>query len=304
MYSPGVAAAILSGCLLASACTSFDGVRGGASNDEVDWSDIDGTRGAVLLAEGPAAAPPGLLAFCARMSSACQTGAGGGAAPLLGQAGFIEASFSPPQGRPAASDATPEEVFARLLEMRVHALAIAAPRAEISLTEQRWRELASINSLVNGAIIATTDIRRYGVAEYWAMPIAEHPDASTPPEGDCEDYALEKRARLIALGWDRSALTLAVADVPRAGVHALLVVQTDHGDFVLDNLHRDPQPMERLNYRWISRQSPRSMTEWATARLEPSAYAAPQRVLEASLSVDILGPQTGGLAARRLGHGL
>lgn len=54
--------------------------------------------------------------------------------------------------------------------------------------------------------------------------------------GDCEDYALTKRALLIAAGYPAHALRLAVVDGGnKYRRHAVLVVVTDAGDLVLDN---------------------------------------------------------------------
>ena len=55
---------------------------------------------------------------------------------------------------------------------------------------------------------------------------------------------------------------------PRVGLHAVLIAQTSHGDFVLDNLHGEPRRPESLDYRWVSRQAGPSMTQWASARME------------------------------------
>ena len=87
------------------------------------------------------------------------------------------------------------------------------------------------------------------------MLITEQMGPDGAARGDCEDFALEKRERLIALGWDRQALALAVAYSPETGLHAVLIAQTDHGDFVLDNLHDEPLAPESANYEWDSASS-------------------------------------------------
>jgi hypothetical protein len=95
---------------------------------------------------------------------------------------------------------------------------------------------------------------------------------------------LEKRSRLIELGWDPATLALAVAHAPRIGNHAVLIVQTDHGDFVLDNLHDAPLPPQMLNYGWVSRQASSSMTVWASARVEfAPVIERPRELLMASV---------------------
>jgi predicted transglutaminase-like cysteine proteinase len=54
--------------------------------------------------------------------------------------------------------------------------------------------------------------------------------------GDCEDYALLKRALLIRAGVPAGALRMAVVDTEVGDSHAVLVVRTGAGDLVLDNL--------------------------------------------------------------------
>jgi hypothetical protein len=60
-----------------------------------------------------------------------------------------------------------------------------------SATPERLSELDALNRAVNREIAPATDMEIYGVAEYWTIPTTR---------GDCEDYALLKRKRLIARG--------------------------------------------------------------------------------------------------------
>ena len=53
--------------------------------------------------------------------------------------------------------------------------------------------------------------------------------------GDCEDYALTKRAKLIRLGFAPGALRIALTRTPRGIGHAVLVIRSTDGDLVLDN---------------------------------------------------------------------
>jgi predicted transglutaminase-like cysteine proteinase len=68
--------------------------------------------------------------------------------------------------------------------------------------------------------------------------------------GDCEDYALAKRARLQAAGLPAGAMRLATAILPRGELHAVLTVETDRGTLVLDNLRRDVTALRTLDYAW------------------------------------------------------
>ena len=58
---------------------------------------------------------------------------------------------------------------------------------------------AQIHRAVNSATDYVSDSAQYGIPEHWEPASGR---------GDCEDYALAKRARLLAAGWpaDRMAL--------------------------------------------------------------------------------------------------
>ena len=66
-----------------------------------------------------------------------------------------------------------------------------------SATPARLSELDAINRAVNREIEPATDMEIYGVAEYWTIPTTR---------GDCEDYALLKRKRLLARGFSRDQI--------------------------------------------------------------------------------------------------
>lgn len=89
-----------------------------------------------------------------------------------------------------------------------------------------------------------SDAERYGRAEFWSEL-----DAAG---GDCEDFALAKRAALLAQGADPAGLHLALCWTEREEFHAVLVVDTDAGSYVLDNRHAEPMRKQDLGYRWHS----------------------------------------------------
>ena len=61
--------------------------------------------------------------------------------------------------------------------------------------------------------------------------------------GDCEDYALAKREKLLAAGWP--------VDRTESGEsHCVLYVETDKGGFILDNRHDVPMSPKELPYKW------------------------------------------------------
>src|SRR3546814_17302540 len=82
----------------------------------------------------------------------------------------------------------------------------------VVLDDARWAQLDAVNSDVNRNIHYVADSRTFDRSEYWTLPQGQ---------GDCEDLALEKRRRLIAMGWPRESLLIALANVPRVGGHAV-----------------------------------------------------------------------------------
>lgn len=99
--------------------------------------------------------------------------------------------------------------------------------------------LKRVNSQVNAAIKPRND----SGADVWN---------ASASSGDCEDYVLAKRRALIKAGMSASALRIAFVKT-RGGVgHAILVVKTTKGDFVLDNLNRSVRPLSQSGYRIVS----------------------------------------------------
>lgn len=80
--------------------------------------------------------------------------------------------------------------------------------------------------------------------------------------GDCEDYALAKRARLRAAGLPAGAVRLATAALPSGELHAVLTVETDRGTLVLDNLRPGVVPVRTLNYAWQRLEGTYGRLEW------------------------------------------
>jgi predicted transglutaminase-like cysteine proteinase len=116
----------------------------------------------------------------------------------------------------------------------------------ISLTPDLWRTLVTINDQVNTTIKPLSDQEHWGVVDRW-----DYPDDGY---GDCEDFQLLKRKRLIEAGLPRRALRMTVVlDEVRAG-HAVLMVRTDRGDFILDNQSRAVLAWSDTGYEFIKRE--------------------------------------------------
>jgi predicted transglutaminase-like cysteine proteinase len=138
----------------------------------------------------------------------------------------------------------------------------------VPLTAQSWRGLQAINAEVNAEITPVTDADHWGVAESWDYP--------SDGKGDCEDYALFKRKRLVEAGFPRRALLLTVVlDEDRAG-HAVLMVRTDRGDFILDNKRGAILPWNQTGYVYVKRES-QAATGWISLGGAGSATATAAR---------------------------
>jgi predicted transglutaminase-like cysteine proteinase len=127
---------------------------------------------------------------------------------------------------------------------------------DVVLDSDRWRELIRVNNAVNKDVLPVTDEDQWGEVERWSFP--------TTGEGDCEDYVLEKRERLMALGWPRQALLVTVVRDRKGDGHAVLMVKTDRGDFVLDNQNPKVMSWNKTGYRYIKRQAQDNPNRWVS----------------------------------------
>jgi predicted transglutaminase-like cysteine proteinase len=118
--------------------------------------------------------------------------------------------------------------------------------ADVALTPDRWSELNTVNDYVN-RLPQVTDEQKYGAADYWTYADAQG--------GDCEDLALEKRRLLIARGWPADALLLTTVKTWNGEGHAVLLVETAKGEFVLDNMNWEIVASSDAPYVWQARQS-------------------------------------------------
>ncbi|HVW74331.1 MAG TPA: transglutaminase-like cysteine peptidase [Rhizomicrobium sp.] len=118
------------------------------------------------------------------------------------------------------------------------------------LSPAMWHTLEDVNQYVNGRVRQRSDTANYGVADYWELPLESGNGA-----GDCEDYALEKRKLLADKGIPENALSIALVQTGWGEAHAVLLVRTDKGDYVLDNLSSWIQPWKDVSYTWLERQS-------------------------------------------------
>lgn len=118
--------------------------------------------------------------------------------------------------------------------------------AIITMTPQIWRTIVSVNQRVNAEIRPITDQLHWGVVDRW-----EFPDDGA---GDCEDFQLLKRKLLAERGLPRRAMRMTVVIDELGEGHAVLMIRTNRGDFILDNKTSAVLPWERTGYTYVKRE--------------------------------------------------
>jgi predicted transglutaminase-like cysteine proteinase len=89
-----------------------------------------------------------------------------------------------------------------------------------------------INRAINLAIIPTSDLAQWGVADRWSAPL----ETFTTRRGDCEDYAIAKYVALRAAGVAKEDVKLVVVrDIAAEENHAMAAVRLDGEWIILDN---------------------------------------------------------------------
>jgi predicted transglutaminase-like cysteine proteinase len=124
----------------------------------------------------------------------------------------------------------------------------------VHLTAQRWDDLNEVNKSVNSSIVPEPNTEGLA-AEKWLI---------SPSHGDCNDYAVTKRAELLGRGWPARTLLLSEVVTSSGEHHLILVVRTSAGDLILDNLTPQIRPWSRAPYHWVRMQTPKNPNFWAT----------------------------------------
>ena len=107
--------------------------------------------------------------------------------------------------------------------------------------------IGSVNRRVNTTVKPLTDAEHWGVPDSWDFP--------ADGAGDCEDYQLQKRKLLVEAGLPRRAMRMTVViDEKREG-HAVMMVRTNRGDFILDNKTNAVLPWHETGYVYVKRES-------------------------------------------------
>lgn len=109
--------------------------------------------------------------------------------------------------------------------------------SSVSYTSNIRAKLASVNRSVNRSIRPLNERR-----DVWSL---------NPTFGDCDDYVMTKRSKLIRAGVPSGALRVAVVRTPEGIGHAVLLVKTSTGEYVLDNLRSTIVKREQSGYRFL-----------------------------------------------------
>jgi predicted transglutaminase-like cysteine proteinase len=126
--------------------------------------------------------------------------------------------------------------------------------ALVRLDQRTLQLLVTTNKRVNAQITPLSDLDHWGVGDQWDIP--------TDGAGDCEDYQLLKRKLLAEAGLPRRAMRMAAVN-DRGEGHAVLLVHTDRGDFVLDNKVESVLPWDKTGYVFVKRESDEAL-EWVS----------------------------------------
>jgi len=105
-----------------------------------------------------------------------------------------------------------------------------------------------INSQVNASVTWMSDSEQFGVPEFWCEARSGF--------DDCDGYAPLKRALLKEQGFDEDKIHIETCWINVRAVdtgHCVLIVETDNGQFILDNNLKDPVSLnfEAVGYKYL-----------------------------------------------------
>ena len=123
------------------------------------------------------------------------------------------------------------------------------------VTAVGWRVIRDVNASVNRAIRPVTDRELFGRDELWTYPNGA---------GDCEDFVLLKRKKLMQRGFAAADLLITVVRKPDGEGHAVLTVRSSEGDFILDNLENEVKLWSETPYRYLKRQASFHAGRWVS----------------------------------------
>ncbi len=170
---------------------------------------------------------------------------------------------------PVAGPAGPTHAWIRFCESHPHECRVDLSQpARISLNPSIWAALTQVNERVNSSILAVTDQDHWGVIDRW-----DYPDDGL---GDCEDIQLLKRKLLVQTGLPQRAMRMAAVIDEQGQGHAVLMVLTDSGDFILDNKRNAVLPWRKTGYTFVKREGTNG-SAWVALGGQPAPVVTANR---------------------------
>ncbi len=140
-----------------------------------------------------------------------------------------------------------------MAKTRFEYLSMSGVRPALLRKDQlNWSELSDVTESINRSAVYAKDEPGKDTWGPWHL-------VNGLRAGDCEDYAVHKLQRLLAIGYPRGALRLAVCRVGyMQEYHCVLLVYLDDGDAViLDNRTEGLwRKSRRPGYTWVSEEWP------------------------------------------------
>jgi predicted transglutaminase-like cysteine proteinase len=234
---------------------------------------------------GVADAPSGFVDMCARDRSLCLAGHADAAPPAAtiaaaephDQVAIAAIATFSPMGMTVAAPCGPGTADTGCAAPAASPAPVAAFTPAVLTTASAdvapdMAFLRRINGKVNRTVFQAYDMDTVGVPDRW-----QRPDPNRRLMGDCEDIAIEKRARLLAAGVAPDRMFFAVAYLPGIGLHAVLIARLDDGDYVLDSRTTKILPWSEVHYNWLRIQSASDPMVW-------NRFGIPQRSPEVARS--------------------
>ena len=197
--------------------------------------------------------------------------------PLVGLPRAI--GGAPAQAQPSASPPPPAEpieragaakpiaAWVRFCELNPAECSVnPSEPATVVLSQATWNAIVAVNRRINSRIRPITDSDHWNVVDRWNFP--------DDGLGDCEDYQLLKRRLLAEKGLPRRAMRMTVVIDELGEGHAVLMIRTDRGDYVLDNKTSTVLPWDQTGYTFVKRESQDSVS-WVSlgGRTSPTTTA-------------------------------
>jgi predicted transglutaminase-like cysteine proteinase len=124
---------------------------------------------------------------------------------------------------------------------------------------KNWKIIEEINTRVNASIEPLSDEINHWIEEKW--------DYAENWYGDCEDYVLLKKKKLIEQWFPESSLLITIVRDKNWEWHAVLTIRTNKWDFILDNQTLKIHKWNETWYTYIKIQSQSAPNIWISAKI-------------------------------------